>query len=154
MPDCTGCRAQLPWCLRKVGIVPLAQKAIATSAYALFALQQPVSLDQIADGAGTSSFALAPMQTPSWFAAAASEESSLLETAPELLVLPGDGDDDSDIDVTGIDLIRVYAPELDQLEEVEELQSDEEPGRPVEVVAKPRTSTQIGLLKELSNLDI
>lgn len=130
------------------------QDALAAGTYALFALQQPIELDEIAAAAVESRFPLADSKTPDWFSAAASQGSSLLETAPELLVLPADLDSADLVDVRGIDLVRMYAPELNAIEDIEE------PEPVVEVVhaepvthEKPRTSTQIGLLKELLDLD-
>lgn len=124
------------------------RESLASAAYALFALQQPVSLTTIAEGAQDRTFPLAVSQSPEWFAAASDAESSLLEMAPELLVLPMDAED---VDVTGIDLIHVYAPELSSIEDL-----DDEP-EPVAEEAPtkqtPGTATQLGLLKELGNLD-
>lgn len=130
------------------------EESMAAAAYALFALQQPLPLSQLSASAGQRVFPLAFSQTPDWFAAASDSESSLLETAPELLVLPGD--DDSDVDVSGIDLIHVYAPEL---QSVEDLDEDEEPPARVEPATatppptSPDTARQLGLLRELSDLD-
>ena len=130
----------------------IARESLAAAAYALFALNQPISLDEIAEAARDGGFPLAATKTPGWFAAAASHDSSLLETAPELLVLSSDGDPDAVVDVSGFDLIHVYAPELQAVEEMEEpvVPRPEEPSPPVE---KPRTSTQTDLLKELADLD-
>lgn len=130
-----------------------ARESIASASYALFALEQPISLFELAAAARDSRFPLAATLTPSWFAAAAQDDYSLLDTAPELLVLPRDLETAAQVDVTGIDLIHVYAPEL----------APDAP-RPVVVATPPapvpdaepdvpRTSTQLGLLKELSNLD-
>ena len=127
---------------------------VASAAYAMFALLQPITLDELREGAKTHSFPFAESQTPDWFAAAASDQSSLLETAPELLVLAPDMDGSEPVDVSGIDLIHVYAPELQGIEDL-----DEEPApvkaepEPAPGPTTPRTSTQMGLLKELSNLD-
>jgi hypothetical protein len=127
---------------------------VASSAYAMFALLQPITLDELREGARTHSFPFAESQTPDWFAAAASDESSLLETAPELLVLAPDSDSADEVDVTGIDLIHVYAPELQGIDDVEEEPEPEAAApKPAPAPATPRTSTQMGLLKELSNLD-
>ncbi len=132
-----------------------ARRSIASAAYALFALEQPVSLVELAAAARTRDFPLATTQTPTWFAAAAHEDYSLLETAPELLVLSTHLESAASVDVTGIDLIHVYAPEL-----VESPPEKPAAEPPVVTVAAapggeelPRTSTQMGLLKELSNLD-
>jgi hypothetical protein len=127
---------------------------VASAAYAMFALLQPISLDELRDAAATHSFPLAETTTPDWFAAAAADDSSLLETAPELLVLAPDLDSTDEVDVTGIDLIHVYAPELQGVEDLEEEPPPPAPpAKPAPAPATPRTSTQIGLLKELSNLD-
>ena len=117
--------------------------SVACAAYAMLALLQPASLDDLRAATPGHEFPLALSTTPGWFAAAAAEESSLLETAPELLVLA------PDVDVTGIDLIHVYAPELQGLEDDEpEVAPPVAPPPP-----KPRAATQIGLLRELSDLD-
>ena len=126
--------------------------ALASAAYALFALQQSVPLAALAKAAPTGTFPMAATQTPGWFAAAASQESSLLDTAPELQALPGD-DDAERVDVSGLDLIHVYAPELQSVEELDEPAPPPQPPARLPAAEKPRTSTQIGLLKELSNLD-
>jgi hypothetical protein len=123
------------------------------AAFAIFALQQPLPLEEISEAAETGRLPLAASQTPNWFSAAASEESSLLETAPELLVLPADLDSADAVDVTGIDLIHVYAPELEAIAGIEDDPEEELPERDAPAVETPRTSTQFGLLKELSNLD-
>jgi hypothetical protein len=131
--------------------MPRVQDALSSTAYALFALQQRISLPELAVGARDRSFPVAANHTPDWFAAAA-QDSSLLEMAPELQVLPADLEAAEQVDVTGMDLIHVYAPELSGIEDVEE------PAVPVEVPVRPaeqpRTSTQLGLLKELGNLDV
>lgn len=135
--------------------MPELQKALSTTAYALFALEQPLDLDALAQGARAGAFPAALTHTPEWFAAAA-EGSSLLEMAPELQVLPTDLEEADAVDVTGIDLIHVYAPEMQAVVEAEERKKAEEaapPPPPAPRPATPRTSTQIGLLKELDNLD-
>ncbi len=124
-------------------------EAWASAAYALFALEQPISLDDLRAGAVQSTFLLASQATPDWFANAAAEDYDLRETAPELLVL---ADDRHDVDVTGIDLIHVYAPELAGLED-EEIPEFREPDEAPAATATPRTATQLGLLRELEDLD-
>ncbi len=128
-----------------------AQDSLASAAYALFALQQPIELPELAAAAADWRFPLAATQTPDWFAAAASGESNLLEMAPELQVLPTDLEAADRVDVSGIDLIHVYAPELQSIEELDE--DEAAPAAPAPAAEKPRTSTQLGLLKELGNLD-
>lgn len=127
-------------------------RAITTSAYALFALQQPLSLDRIADGVHALEFPEAETTTPQWFAAAASDESSLLDTAPELVAIQEDAEAIGVADVSGIDLIHVYAPQPVAFDRAPEPEPVPDPA-PVAKREQPRTSTQIGLLKELSNLD-
>lgn len=123
------------------------QQALSATAYALFAFEQPLDLEEIAQGARAGAFPAAATHTPEWFAAAA-EASSLLDMAPELQVLADDDAAAEAVDVSGLDLIRVYAPEMQGPAE------DEPPvAPPAAAPATPRTSTQLGLLKELGNLD-
>lgn len=129
-----------------------AQESLASAAYALFALQQPIELPELAAAAPGWRFPLAATQTPDWFAAAASGESSLLDVAPELQVLPADLEAADRVDVSGIDLIHVYAPELQTIEEIDE-DTPAPAAAPAPAAEQPRTSTQLGLLKELGNLD-
>ena len=129
--------------------MPLVQKALTSAAYALFALEQPLSLDDIAQGARAGAFPAAATHTPEWFAAAA-DGADLLEMAPELQVLPTDLEAAQEVDLTGIDLIHVYAPEMQV--EAEAAQAPAPVAEPP-AAATPRTSTQLGLLKELGNLD-
>lgn len=127
--------------------------ALASAAYALFALQQPIDLAELAAAAAQHRFPLAATQTPDWFAAAATGDADLLEMAPELQVLPVDLEEAGKVDVTGIDLIHVYAPEMQALEELEEAEEEAPAPPPAPPVEQPRTSTQLGLLKELGDLD-
>lgn len=122
--------------------------ALAAASYALFALEQPIPIEELRAATSDRSFPLASQSTPDWFANAAADDYDLHETAPELLVLPGGGDE---VDVTGIDLIHVYAPELAGLED--EPDSGPEPDLEPATSATPRTSTQLGLLRELDDLD-
>jgi hypothetical protein len=126
------------------------QESLASAAYALFALQQPLSLQEIASGARAGAFPSAATSTPDWFAAAA-EDATLAEMAPELQVLPTDLEAAAQVDVSGIDLIRVYAPELTSVEDIADEEEPEQ--KPTPKPEQPRTSTQLGLLKELGNLD-
>jgi hypothetical protein len=126
-------------------------EALAAAAYALFALEQPIPVEELRSAAPERGFPLATQTTPDWFANAADDDYDLRQTAPELLVLSGDG---AEVDVTGIDLIHVYAPELAGLED-----DDEAPPAPPDAApahgpsATPRTATQLGLLRELDDLD-
>jgi hypothetical protein len=122
---------------------------LTSTAYALFALEQPLALSDIAAGARTSSFPSAEIHTPAWFAAAA-EGSDLLATAPELRAMPTDPGAEADVALSAADLIRVYAPQsADQEKEVD---ADEVA---VEVPAPVRTRppVQINLLRELGGID-
>ena len=138
--------------------MPELERALSVAAYALFALEQPLSLEEIATGARTGAFPAAATHTPEWFAAAA-EGMDLHVMAPELQVLPSDDEVADLVDVTGIDLIHVYAPEfaaasLDSVDDTDESEKAEEDAQPVPPkAAKPGAATQIGLLKELGGLD-
>ena len=127
------------------------QRALSSTAYALFALEQPIDLEGIAQGARARAFPAAATHTPDWFAAAA-EGADLLDMAPELQVLPTDLEEAERVDVSGIDLIHVYAPEMADRAEPEEVEEPQAPP-PAAPTPTPRTSTQIGLLKELGDLD-
>lgn len=127
------------------------QRSLSSAAYALFALEQPLDLEGIAQGARARAFPAAATHTPNWFAAAA-EGADLLDMAPELQVLPTDLEEAERVDVTGIDLIHVYAPEMADRSEPEEPEEPEAPPTAAPTPT-PRTSTQIGLLKELGDLD-
>jgi hypothetical protein len=129
-----------------------AQESLSSAAYALFALQQPLDLPELAAAAPSWRFPLAATQTPDWFAAAASGESSLRDVAPELQVLSTDLEEADRVDVSGMDLIHVYAPELQSIEDLED-EPVAAPAAPAAAPEQPRTSTQLGLLKELGNLD-
>lgn len=135
--------------------MPEVQQALASTVYALFALEQPLALSDISQGSRAGAFPAAATHTPEWFAAAA-EGLDLLEMAPELQVLPTDLEAAEQVDVSGIDLIHVYAPELSGSKDDEATaaaESAQQPAKPAEPSAQPRTSTQLGLLKELGNLD-
>jgi hypothetical protein len=127
------------------------QGALSAAAYALFALEQPLPLAEIAQGARAGSFPAAALHTPDWFAAAA-DDSDLMDMAPELQVLPADLEAAARVDLSGIDLIHVYAPEMHVDAQPEE-SAEPEPEPPAPPAEQPRTSTQLGLLKELGNLD-
>jgi hypothetical protein len=130
-----------------------AQESLAAAAYALFALEQPLALPDLAAATPGWRFPLAATQTPDWFAAAASGEYNLRDVAPELQVLSPDLEDGESVDVSGIDLIRVYAPELRSIESLEDEVKEEPAAQAAPAAEQPRTSTQLGLLKELGNLD-
>lgn len=125
------------------------QRQLAQAAYAQFALEQSLSLDEIAAAAEQSLLPLATSQSPDWYVAAASPAASLEDVAPELRAVPAE-----DVaQAPRLDLVRMYAPELgteeDESEEAEEV-TPEEPQRP----PLPSDDTsRIGLLRELSDLD-
>ncbi|MDO9485670.1 MAG: hypothetical protein Q7K25_06385 [Actinomycetota bacterium] len=122
---------------------------LADVAFALFALQQPVSLDEMAQPAQERRLIMSSGNAPGWFAAAASS-SNLPEIAPELHVEQS-ASEASDREV--MDLVWLYAPELRQAEQ----RSAEPPAAPKpdsSIVREPATSTvQIGLLRQLSDFD-
>lgn len=125
---------------------------LTAAAFALFALDQPLTLEEIAEGARSGTFPASAPHTPEWFAAAADSD-DLLSMAPELRVLPPDAA--GEVDVSGVDLIRVYAPEMARGSEsapqaVEEGAAD---GRPPREAQEPRESLRLSLLQELGDLD-
>lgn len=122
---------------------------LTSAAYALFALDQPLTLEEIAEGARSGTFPAAAPHTPEWFAAAADSD-DLLSMAPELRVLPPDAA--GDVDVSGVDLIRVYAPEMARGSDaaspaVQDGDGGAHPHR------EPRESLRLSLLQELGGLD-
>lgn len=127
--------------------------ALTAAAYALFALEQSLPLAAIAEGAHAGRFPAADLHTPEWFAAAIDSD-DLMAMAPELQALPLDAGDD--IDVAGVDLIRVYAPEMAAaraaLDDAAQRQQAATPTDAAEAES-PRESRRISLLQELSDLD-
>lgn len=134
--------------------------SLSTLAYAMFALQQQLPLSELHPESAGVTMRSARRQSPEWFAAAADDEASLLQTAPELLAMSSTDEDpmvprDSDI-------IGIYAPNSPRalrdklrLESakpavISELEPD--PQVPFESHS-PRTSVQMGLLRELDALD-
>ncbi len=126
---------------------------LVASAYAQFALQQPLTLEQLAVAADEMSFPQATTQTPEWFSAAGSPGSSLVDTAPELSVgtsggMSADGTEEK------LDLVRMYAPELGH----DVPQAPPRPAAQAPVVdPEPEENAQeqeaLGMLRELDNLD-
>ncbi len=115
--------------------------------YAAFALEQPLTLDEIRAGAATRSFPALATQTPDWFAAAALG-SDLLAMAPELREVPADES------ARERDLIGVYAPEMAALEELDDDDAHDAALAPPPVTRPDqRASASISLLQELSDLD-
>lgn len=116
--------------------------------YAFFALQQPVSLEEMPELTPEQRLLMATARTPEWFAAAASSASRLSEIAPELQVLDDEGDH---ADVSGIDLVWLYAPELREIEGL--ATSAPEPQASVAPADHRAPAVQISLLRELSDFD-
>lgn len=122
---------------------------LADVAFAVFALQQPVSLDEMAEQAREHRLIMASANTPGWFAAAASS-SSLPEIAPEL------HEAQSAIDAESrevMDLVWLYAPELRDIEPAGS--QAVAPATPIspEIRESSASSVQIGLLRQLSDFD-
>lgn len=135
------------------------------AAYALFALQQEVPLSELSPAQEEVHFHVRPSHTPEWFSAAASQDASLLEMAPELLAHAWQAQD-SGVEPSvrpGSDIIEIYAPGsrgeastldkpnlrlVDPIIEAEaaEIETDEDD--------QPRTSIQMGLLADLADLDL
>lgn len=116
--------------------------------YAFFALQQPVTLEEMAELTPEQRLLMASARTPEWFAAAASSASRLSEIAPELRVM---GDQDG-ADVDGIDLVWLFAPELRTVEEAPSSTTSAAPEAAGGLDQRP-PAVQISLLRELSELD-
>jgi hypothetical protein len=127
------------------------ERALASTAYALFALEQSLPLDDIAAGAGAMKLPAASAQSPAWFAAAV-EGSDLLAMAPELQVL-ADYEDDVSSESLGHDLISVYAPDKTASEPDRPENEPDDAEEPKQAATQPGTAIQIGLLKELDGLD-
>lgn len=126
--------------------------SLASSAYALFALQQPLTLEQLAVAADDLSFPLATTQTPEWFSAAGSPGSSLADTAPELVV--GQGPGSANGSEEKLDLVRMYAPELGP----DDARASAPPRPPINPAPEPapaaeRPDEAMQMLRELDNLD-
>ena len=123
--------------------------------YSLVALEQPLTVAELAEGSATRTFPALSTRTPEWFAAAASG-SDLLAMAPELQALHSQVDaDEAPTGSPAVDLIHVYAPEMAVLEDLEDDEDEDdgvESSAPVPE-ARPGAGTQIGLLKELNDLD-
>ena len=95
-------------------------KAImARQCFSLFALEQEVTLDVLQEASTDLALPMASAHAPQWFAAAAEPEAPLVDQAPELQILPeeavaGAGRADLSAKVADIDLVSMYAPELDR----------------------------------------
>jgi len=77
--------------------------------YALMALEQDITTNELAVGAQNRSMPEADTETPEWFVAA-TESVDLLAMAPELREIPEDSSD-----AKGLDIIGVYAPEMSKV---------------------------------------
>lgn len=120
------------------------------SAYALIALRQAITLEQMATGTADRHFPILRSSTPDWFAAAAGHASSLDDIAPELRVNPEHADAD-------LDLIRMYAPELNDSGEASATPSVEDDAprpRPHRAPAESaQSNVRLDLLAELRGID-
>ena len=135
--------------------------SLSTVAYAMFALQQQLPLSELhAESAGVT-MRSTRRQSPEWFAAAADDEASLLQTAPELLAMSST--DAEPMVPRDSDIIGIYAPNSPRaLRDRLRLDSAKPPVftepepkvREVTEVNSPRTSVQMGLLRELDALDL
>ena len=130
-------------------------------AFGLFALEQELPLESLHPvDSGMPLVAQGP-RSPEWFSAAASEHASLLDTAPELVALDSRdaGSTAEPLVRADSDIIGIYAPDappylrpvLNAAEEDPEPESFEAASGQG---ATPRTSVQLGLLRELSDLDV
>ena len=131
---------------------------LARVSYAMFALQQPIGLEDLKSADEYGHLRSQHSQAPMWFAAAANDSASLLDTAPELLAGLGIGSESQATVVpSDSDIIGIYAPETRR-------ESPEPAATPTPSVAAsqeapegantPRTSIQMGLLRELADLDL
>ena len=126
--------------------------------YGMFALEQDVPLEGLRRASAGAALQAHKPQTPEWFAAAASENATLLDTAPELLAMePGNpAGSPEQVVRADSDIIGIYAPDGPAYRRGAPPREDaapvvDEPARDADLA--PRTSVQMGLLKELSDLD-
>lgn len=149
--------------LDETNVVPI-EAAVADGlravAFGLFALEQELPLDALHPlDSGLPLVAQGP-RSPEWFSAAASEHASLLDTAPELVALDSrdTGSTAERLVRADSDIIGIYAPDappyirpvlnaVDEDLEPESFEAASGQGN------TPRTSVQLGLLRELSDLD-
>jgi hypothetical protein len=135
--------------------------SLSMVAYAMFALQQQLPLSELHPESAGVTMRSARRQSPEWFAAAADDEASLLQTAPELLAMSGTGSDQAvprDSDIIGIyapnspralrDKLRLESAKPPVMDEAEQIPV------PLPEANSPRTSVQMGLLRELDALDL
>ena len=143
-----------------VVIEPAVADGLRAAAFGLFALEQELPLNALQSlDSGIPLVAEGP-RSPEWFSAAASEHASLLDTAPELVALDSrdSGSAAEPLVRTDSDIIGIYAPDAPPylrpvLGHVGEERETEEDEGAIGQGNTPRTSVQLGLLRELSDLD-
>ncbi len=113
---------------------------LAAVTYASIALTQDLPLGRIAEGHTSGQLPLAQLHTPEWFAAAAEEHASLLDTAPELQVM----DDSRDRSGARLDLVGIYGLK-------EPLEAPSVPA--TQKAIDKNEGARLGLLRELEGLD-
>ena len=133
---------------------------LRTAAFGMFALEQALPLGELRPLAAGVPLKAQGSRSPEWFSAAASEHASLLDTAPELVALDGrDSGSLADPQIRAdADIIGMYAPEAPAYLRplVGGVEIEPEPvvlEAASEAGLTPRTSVQLGLLRELSDLD-
>lgn len=114
--------------------------ALQASAFASIALHQRLPLDKITDGIRRGDLPARDMQTPGWFAAAAQQSPRLNDVAPELR---GQADE-SPTSSSDLDLIRMYAPEL---------QGASTDSTPPPAPVRDARNIRLDLLAELKDID-
>lgn len=129
--------------------IPVSAHAIA---YGMFALEQQVPLDELHAHSSDRRLRAQGPKSPEWFAAAAADDASLLQTAPELLAMPSDGMSVPTLPPDS-DIIGIYAPESPRS------QRDAQRLAPPVVVEVPPEMpppvkpVHLGLLRELGGLE-
>lgn len=130
--------------------VPAAAYALA---YSMFAFEQQVPLDELHPHSSDRRLRAQGPKSPEWFAAAAADDASLLQTAPELLAMPADGMSVPTLPPDS-DIIGIYAPESPRAER------DAKRLAPPPVVVEeppvppaPVKPVHLGLLRELGGLE-
>jgi hypothetical protein len=98
-------------------------KALADAAFAFFAANQPMAVEDIAADGYSRRFSMAAASTPDWFAAAATKSSSLIDVAPELRGIAIE--EPATSGAVGPDLIHMYDPDA-KTPEADESGSDKD----------------------------
>ena len=139
------------------------QAIMARQCFSLFALDQEVTLDVLQEASADLALPMASAHAPQWFAAAAEPEAPLIDQAPELQILPeedvaGAEREDLSAKVADIDLVSMYAPELER--EPQQAPPPQKPDRPADRRQdgtdpndNSDASSAIRLLRELSGID-